>query len=62
MVILPKYGSAFQRMKANLGGDKKAEELRQQVLRDQQAALEKVSHPVRLRSRASYRDYPKPKK
>lgn len=60
---LPMYGLGFSRMKDRMG-DKGAETMRQQVLRDQEAALSEVGKhraEVAGRDRSSYVDYPKPK-
>ncbi len=59
---LPMYGRGFARMKARLG-EQRAEELRQEVLKDQIAAREKWgAQPVNSRDRDTYNDYPKPKR
>jgi len=59
---MPKYGAGFRRMKNRLG-PQRVEEIRQQVLKDQQAALADAGD-VRTyhRDRTSYTDYPKPRR
>lgn len=62
-MTMPKYGRGFARMKAVLGPEK-SEQMRQQVLRDQEAALSEVGkHRVAKleRDRTGYTDYPEPK-
>lgn len=61
MTKLPEYGRGFDRMKARLG-EKRTEELRLQVLKDQQAALSQAARPVQPRDRSSYSEYPAPKR
>ena len=59
---IPMYGRGFARMKNRLGPER-AEELRQEVLKDQLAARAKWGEqPVGdERDRASYKGYPLPK-
>lgn len=59
----PTYGRGFARMARNMGPDAR-ENMRQQVLRDQAAALEKVGgdRVTVERDRTVYTDYPEPKK
>ena len=61
MPRMPKYGEGFARMKKRLG-KKRVEELRQQVIRDQEAMREIVYGEISsTRDRDSYKDYPRSK-
>lgn len=55
----PPEGPGLRRMRARLGPTR-TEELRQQVLREQEAALIEAAsgRPVVERDRCAYRDYP----
>lgn len=57
----PMYGRGFKRMNDRLGADK-AEQLRLQVLKDQEAALAQAKLPPKTsRDRSHYKDYPPPR-
>ena len=58
MPRMPKYGPGFLRMRRRLG-KRKTEELRQDVIKQQDAMRETVSGELQaVRDRETYKDYP----